>query len=466
MPLARVAVLCESLPGEYLALVGSSRRAGEWKPRQSQMLLETCEQTYPRWMGAWELDDGEHVEFKFVLISNRGFRHEHWEDRIRNRFFQVPKGGLVLTAAFDIDELSSLPAPSCWLHSMLPQSTIHLVVRCETELGERLVVTGSSLSAGEWRPNSSRIELHTNKFIYPLWIGSMGLAVGEQLEFKFVVIGCDETHHWEDTIDNRRLAASCPGADRELVANFNCAESLTRSHSKVRYEAVNFTPPLDLPSICENTDLESEGTLLARLSEALRVGTQTLAEMTAEDDARDSTREKLSARVEDMPWPVQLSSRTTTPLIQPANLAVKPTPLIQPADLAVKPAPLSQWDKNSQTLPRPKRAWPQGQAAPPDEHYWDRYPQAKTQPKPAKQPAIQIFQAEEKPAKPLAKGSNQDLAAYLASWLAGDFGCFPRSFTFIGKGKGGRVERDRQSMTSSNSNADAPLTWDQAQLVM
>jgi len=430
MPLVRVAVRCEALPGEYLAFVGSNERGGAWMPRDSKMILETCSQAYPCWTGAWELEEGDSVEFKFVLISNRGFRHERWEDGIRNRSLKVPRGGLVLTAVFENAELPSLPSPNCWLNSILPQSPLHLIVRCETKLGERLVIAGSSLNAGEWSPNSSQIELHTNQFTYPLWMGCIGLATGEQLEFKFVVIGCDGAHHWEDRMANRFLVADS-GADKEMIASFDCAETVVRSCKHVRCEAINFAPLLEFTS-SENTDVSPE---------------QINGELKATLKTSEALLRKVKQGAPDTPHALGrlLSQYSSSPShSQPTGSASK--------------TPLSHWDSYMQALPRRKRA---SYAATASDQLADSAHTSASAETPSASgglPRLSTSSREHTSASPALAKVDTDLVALLSSWLS--TGCFPRSFNFKG-----RVRRDQQRMTSSDTLA--PLAaWDQPQLVI
>jgi len=97
-------------------------------------------------------------------------------------------------------------------------------VECETRLGDRVVVTGSTAQTGHWRPEASPLQLTTGPKTYPRWQGIYVLEGGQQLEFKFVVLCGDGGVRWEDRIANRRLSVS----EREvtLQARFDSAHML------------------------------------------------------------------------------------------------------------------------------------------------------------------------------------------------------------------------------------------------
>jgi len=97
--------------------------------------------------------------------------------------------------------------------------TARVVAHCRTELGERLLLAGSSVLLGEWDPLRSQVELRTDSFSYPCWTCIFDFEIDTPLECKLVVCS-DRGFRWEDQIANRSF--NTLGYDVEVSAAFNC----------------------------------------------------------------------------------------------------------------------------------------------------------------------------------------------------------------------------------------------------
>jgi len=83
---------------------------------------------------------------------------------------------------------------------------VEFKIRVQTNLGDRVVVTGSAQELGFWEPRNG-VEMVTTKETYPIWTAVHHVPSGESVEYKYVVIQGDESLMWESSIENRMFTA-------------------------------------------------------------------------------------------------------------------------------------------------------------------------------------------------------------------------------------------------------------------
>ncbi len=69
-------------------------------------------------------------------------------------------------------------------------------IKCQTQLGDRVVVVGDCPELGSWQPDAG-LPLVTSASTYPVYTsGTVDLSSGF-VSFKFVRMGADGSVHWE-----------------------------------------------------------------------------------------------------------------------------------------------------------------------------------------------------------------------------------------------------------------------------
>ena len=93
-------------------------------------------------------------------------------------------------------------------------------VRCETQWGDFVVITGNTEQLGNWRPDRA-LRMTTDPGAYPVWHCEPLLrCVADEIEFKFVVVHEDGTFDWEPLPGNRRLLLPTQVDDVQVVADW------------------------------------------------------------------------------------------------------------------------------------------------------------------------------------------------------------------------------------------------------
>lgn len=84
------------------------------------------------------------------------------------------------------------PAPTC------TSLDVVFEVTAKTEYGEAVYVIGSIPALGEWNTNNA-VLLDASEYTEanPLWKGSVSLATGQDVQYKFIKIGLDGGFTWE-----------------------------------------------------------------------------------------------------------------------------------------------------------------------------------------------------------------------------------------------------------------------------
>lgn len=84
-------------------------------------------------------------------------------------------------------------------------ATVHFRVKCETRLGEEVMVVGGPSELGAW--GGKGLLLSTNAESYPWWEASVDLMVGSvgEVRYKYVVKG-SSGERWEDAIADRTVS--------------------------------------------------------------------------------------------------------------------------------------------------------------------------------------------------------------------------------------------------------------------
>lgn len=85
-------------------------------------------------------------------------------------------------------------------------TSVDLVIWAETQLGDRLIATGSIPAMGNWDPHQG-VELSTNEAEYPVWRAALTAPTGSAtVEYKYVIMRGDQCI-WESDIENRMFTA-------------------------------------------------------------------------------------------------------------------------------------------------------------------------------------------------------------------------------------------------------------------
>ena len=85
-------------------------------------------------------------------------------------------------------------------------TNVHLKVSCQTQLGDRVIVTGSIPALGNWDPRQG-VEMKTAAADYPVWHAAVEAPTGASaVEYKYVIIR-DSACIWESEIANRMFTA-------------------------------------------------------------------------------------------------------------------------------------------------------------------------------------------------------------------------------------------------------------------
>jgi hypothetical protein len=154
---------------------------------------------------------GTQVSYKFIKLQTDGT--PVWSDD-PNRDFQTPStcGGST-TGGSSMQEGGkwhdgTVVAPVC--------TSVDAVfeVTARTAFGESVYVIGSVPALGEWSTDAA-VALATYEYTdaNPLWKGTVNLAVGQNVQYKFIKIGLDGGYTWEaDPNRGIMLPSDCDSA--------------------------------------------------------------------------------------------------------------------------------------------------------------------------------------------------------------------------------------------------------------
>jgi hypothetical protein len=189
--------------GESIWVAGSSPELGEWNVSKALKLNATSVPNQPTtWNGTVKLHNGEKVSYKFVRIQKNGA--VVWEaDPNRNVLTPGCNQPLLVTGG----PWQSTPIPCTSRNATFEVSVT-------TKAGESIYVVGSSAELGQWNANRA-VALSASGYTAsnPVWRGNVSLAVGQDVQYKYVRGGRDGAVLWEMD-PNRKLSvpSNCDGS--------------------------------------------------------------------------------------------------------------------------------------------------------------------------------------------------------------------------------------------------------------
>jgi hypothetical protein len=189
--------------GESIWVAGSSPELGEWNVAKALKLNATSIPNQPTtWNGTVKLHNGENVSYKFVRIQKNGA--VVWEAD-PNRNVLTPGCNQPLLVTGGPWQSTSLPCKS-------RNATFEVSVA--TTAGESIYVVGSSTELGQWTANRA-VALSASSYTAsnPVWRGNVSLAVGQNVQYKYIKGGRGGMVLWESD-PNRKLSvpSNCDGS--------------------------------------------------------------------------------------------------------------------------------------------------------------------------------------------------------------------------------------------------------------
>lgn len=189
--------------GESIWVAGSSPELGEWDVTKALKLNVTNIPNQPTiWNGTVKLHNGENVSYKFVRIQKNGAAV--WEAD-PNRNVLTPGCNQPLLVIGGLWQSTSIPCTS-------RNATFEVSVT--TKAGESIYVVGSSTELGQWTANRA-VALSASSYTAsnPVWRGNVSLALGQDVQYKYIKSGRDGSVLWESD-PNRKLSVpnNCDGS--------------------------------------------------------------------------------------------------------------------------------------------------------------------------------------------------------------------------------------------------------------
>jgi hypothetical protein len=189
--------------GESIWVAGSSPELGEWNVAKALKLNATSIPNQPTtWNGTVKLHNGENVSYKFVRVQKNGAAI--WEAD-PNRNVLTPGCNQPLLVTGGPWQSTSIPCTS-------RNATFEVSVT--TKAGESIYVVGSSAELGQWTANRA-VALSASSYTAsnPVWRGNVSLAVGQDVQYKYIKGGRDGSVVWESD-PNRKLSvpSNCDGS--------------------------------------------------------------------------------------------------------------------------------------------------------------------------------------------------------------------------------------------------------------
>lgn len=151
---------------------------------------------------------GQTIEYKFVIIPNGG--SDNWES-VANRTYGVTAGGGTIPAVYFNDQGWAVMADVEVLFRVNMQVQL-LNGNFDPNAGDIVVVRGSF---NGWGGTSAQLTMETGSDIYSAWIQMENMAVGSNVEYKFVIVpGGGGNDNWESN-DNRVITIT--GEEPDLL---------------------------------------------------------------------------------------------------------------------------------------------------------------------------------------------------------------------------------------------------------
>ena len=186
--------------GESVWAVGSIPELGTWDVTKALMLTGSSGANgATNWQATAKLPADTRVSYKFIKLQTDGT--PVWEQD-PNRDFQTSScGGSAMqaggawhdgTTPSPTTTTTTTPTPTC---TSVP---VVFEVTARTQYGESVYVIGSVSALGEWSTDAA-VALAADEYTdaNPLWKGTVSLAVGQDVQYKFIKIGLDGSYTWE-----------------------------------------------------------------------------------------------------------------------------------------------------------------------------------------------------------------------------------------------------------------------------
>jgi hypothetical protein len=176
--------------GESVVVVGSVPALGNWDVNNALGMTGSSGGTdgATNWNIMAELPSDTQIAYKFVKLQTDGT--PVWEsDPNRNVLTPSCGGGAAAQQGGNWHDGS---LDSC------TQVPVSFQVTAQTAYGESVYVIGSVPALGEWNTDAA-VALSADQYTdsNPLWQGSVSLAVGQDVQYKFIKIGLDGGFTWE-----------------------------------------------------------------------------------------------------------------------------------------------------------------------------------------------------------------------------------------------------------------------------
>ncbi|KAI6854519.1 hypothetical protein KC323_g8775 [Hortaea werneckii] len=185
--------------GSVLA-VGSIPELGSWDVNEALMLTGSSgADGSTNWQATAELPADTQVSYKFVKVQTDGTLV--WEQDPNRSFLTSSCGGSAMQEGGSWQGGSAGSTAPSTTSPIVPTCTsldVVFEVLAQTTYGESVYVIGSVPALGEWSIDAA-VGLAADQYTQarPLWRGIISLAVGQDVQFKFIKTNLDGTFTWE-----------------------------------------------------------------------------------------------------------------------------------------------------------------------------------------------------------------------------------------------------------------------------
>ncbi|KAI7494236.1 hypothetical protein KC367_g8157 [Hortaea werneckii] len=186
--------------GESVWAVGSIPELGSWDVNEALMLTGSSgADGSTNWQATAELPADTQVSYKFVKVQTDGT--PVWEQDPNRSFLTSSCGGSAMQEGGSWQGSSTGSTAPSTTSPIVPTCTsldVVFEVLAQTTYGESVYVIGSVPALGEWSTDAA-VVLAADQYTQarPLWRGTISLAVGQDVQFKFIKINLDGTYTWE-----------------------------------------------------------------------------------------------------------------------------------------------------------------------------------------------------------------------------------------------------------------------------
>ncbi|KAI7585200.1 hypothetical protein KC343_g19634, partial [Hortaea werneckii] len=180
--------------------VGSIPELGSWDVNEALMLTGSSgADGSTNWQATAELPADTQVSYKFVKVQTDGTLV--WEQDPNRSFLTSSCGGSAMQEGGSWQGGSAGSTAPSTTSPIVPTCTsldVVFEVLAQTTYGESVYVIGSVPALGEWSIDAA-VGLAADQYTQarPLWRGIISLAVGQDVQFKFIKTNLDGTFTWE-----------------------------------------------------------------------------------------------------------------------------------------------------------------------------------------------------------------------------------------------------------------------------